>query len=225
MHARPSSVAAAAAAALLAGACSTEPVNTLPDDARLAVVNARASSVWVMLDGEARALVTEGSALTFALAGGTYTVELRPSGGGIAFTRSLTVSDSGRYVVVAVDSNGSLPVILGDTNATVPSGATKLRVAHMAAGAPAIDIWRTQPDYQTPIRVQFPFNYRDVSPYLQSTPGAWRVLVSSAVAGPGDPMSDTLASTSPIDIADGRSRTVVVVDKPGGGLQLVVVDP
>ncbi len=214
------------AAAAMAGACSTDPITPLEDPgARLAIVNAQGADVWAMLDGEARALVAGGEALTLALAGGTYTLELRPSGGGPAFSRTIAVADSGRYVVVAVDSNGSLPVILGDTNAVVPAGATKLRVAHMATNAPAIDIWRTQPDWQTPIRVQFPFNYRDVSPYLQSTPGDWRVMVSSLVANPGDPMPDTLATTDLTAIADGRSRTVVVVDKPGGGLQLVVVDP
>jgi len=76
------------------------------------------------------------------------------------------------------------------------------------------------------IRVQFPFNYRDLSPYLQSTPGDWRVMVSSENNALGTvPMPDTLANSGTIAVADGASKTVVIVNATGGGVAVVVVDP
>jgi len=96
----------------------------------------------------------------------------------------------------------------------------------MASAAAPISIWRTQPDYGTMIRVQFPFPYRAVSPYLQSTPGDWRVMVSSETNVPATvPMPDTLADSGPIAVGTGTSKTVVIVNAVGGGVAVVVVDP
>ena len=38
-------------------------------------------------------------------------------------------------------------------------------------------------------------------------------------------MPDTLANSGLIAVVSGASKTVVVVDAPGGGLALVVLDP
>jgi hypothetical protein len=137
-------------------------------------------------------------------------------------------ADGTPVVVVALDSAGKVtPSVLADTGAIVPAGATKLRVAHMASNAPNIDIWRTQPDFATPIRIQFPFPYRAESPYLQSTPGTWVVMAShlTTSTSPLPPMPDTLASSGPIAIPAGASRTIVIVNAAGGGISMVVVDP
>jgi hypothetical protein len=66
-----------------------------------------------------------------------------------------------------------------------------------------------------------------VSPYLQSTVGDWRVLISSEENGLGEqPMPDTLANSGLIAIPSGASRTVVVVDgATAGSVKLVVVEP
>lgn len=128
--------------------------------------------------------------------------------------------------MVALDSAGVLGTAdFGDSNAVVPAGATKLRVAHFAQAAAPIDIWRTQPDYGTPIRIQFPFDYQDVSPYLQSTVGDWQVFVSTTVSDIGDPIPDTLGMTSQFPVPDGESRSVVVVDDGDGGVALYVLTP
>jgi hypothetical protein len=225
-------------AVLLAAACGDDPGGpTSTDDGSgptgsvpMRVVNGTLSgAVRVYVDGQAMSsTVDPGSAsASVGIASGTHSVELRPVSGSAGFTRNVKFADGTPVLLVALDSAGRVtPSVLADTGAVVPSNATKLRVAHMASTAQSIEIWRTQPDYNTPIRVQFPFNYRDQSPYLQSTPGNWRILVSSPVRfGGNPPMPDTLAMSGVISVPAGSSRTVVIVDKQGGGISFVVVDP
>jgi hypothetical protein len=102
--------------------------------------------------------------------------------------------------------------VLADSGATVPAGKSKLRVTHLAAsGASAVEIFRTQPDFQTPIRIMTPFAYRETSPYLQSDPGAWEVFVAPA----GSSGSPKLATTGPVVVPSGERRTVVLLDSAG----------
>jgi len=157
---------------------------------------------------------------------GLHTVRV-DAGEDMEFSRQYQFQQNRAVTIVLVDSSGLIrPSVLSDTGAVVPAGKTKLRVAHYAAGAPPVSIWRTQPDYQTPIRVMFPFRYADESPYLQSDPGDWRVMASSEVPETGNPpMPDTLANSGAIGIPAGQSRTVVLITGPGGALQLVVLEP
>lgn len=161
-----------------------------------------------------------------SLSPGAHQITLRRSNGTVGLSSQLDLVEGKVLTLVALDSAGFLrSAELSDSNTVVPPGATKLRVAHFAEAAGNIDIWRNQPDFMTPIRIMFPFDYLDTSPYVQSTPGDWQVLVSTAISDPNGPMPDTLGMTSPISIPDGHSRTVVVVDDPAGGVQLLVVDP
>ena len=197
----------------------------------LVVVNASTSAgaLTVYVDGAqvGSPIAPAAASAALTVSPGVRTLELR-SAGGAGFARSVLFSTSASVVAVGIDSAGSVaPEVLADTNAIVPAGASKLRVAHMAQNAGPIDIWRTQPDYGTPIRVMFPFPYRAESPYIQSTPGDWRIFVSDTVpvATPNAALPDTLGDSGPISVADGMSATVVVVDKPGGGVTFVVVRP
>lgn len=149
-----------------------------------------------------------GETGSFTVGSGAGDLTVSAPGSGLASsTRQYSFTTFGKYDVVAVDSAGIvIPQLLGDTNATVPAGKSKLRVVHAAAHAPPIDIWRTQPDFGTMIRVQFPFDYLDVSPYLQSDPGDWQILVTPAGG------TDTLYLSPPILVADGKLVTVTVVD-------------
>ena len=218
--------------AALATACSS---TTTPSDGngtggQLRVVNgatSAGSAVKVYVDGQAvGGNVTLGTASSVLdVSTGLHAVQIRSATGGLGFARNIQFAAGKPVTAVAVDSEGGvMAAILDDTNAVVPAGATKLRVAHMAENA-QVDIWRTQPDYQTPIRVMFPFVYRNVSPYLQSTPGEWRVMVSSPVRLANDPMPDTLANSGLITVPAGASRTVLLLDKPGGGISLIVIEP
>jgi hypothetical protein len=196
--------------------------------AAIHVINGTADTVTVFLNGVV--VVTKLGQATLAGAinvqAGQYVVAIQRNGLP-SFLRTISLEDGGALTVVGLDSAGGVTsAVLTDTNAIVPAGASKLRVAHMASLSGPISIWRTQPDFATPTRVQFPFPYRVVSPYLQSTPGDWRVLVSSEDNTAGSvPMPDTLANSGLISVGGGTSRTVVVVDAPGGGYGILVVDP
>lgn len=217
-------------AALAVAACDSTTSVNLGTGSRLNLVNASKSSgtVNLFVDGQLVGSAGAGNLVRSTdLAPGAHDVQVLPAGGGAGFTRTVTFAAGSNITVVAFDSNGAMrPSILLDTGAVVPAGATKLRVAHYAATSGNIDIWRTQPDFGTPIRVAFPIANGFVSPYLQSTVGNWRVLVSTAVPGGGSPaMPDTLAMTGLIAIPDGQSRTVVVLDKNPAGVEIVVLEP
>lgn len=213
---------------VLAAACAPEPIGPGGDGARFSVVNGAGGSgaVKVYMDGVFAADVAAGEQGRITADPGTHEVELRRANGSDAVARAVILAAGVPLTIVAWDSLGILrPAVLADSNSAVSPGQSKLRVAHYAGSAGSIDIWRTQPDYGTPIRIMFPFSYGEVSPFVESTPGEWRVLVSTAIAAPNGPMPDTLAMTGGIMAGDGEARTVVVVDRAGGGVNIVSVEP
>lgn len=223
-------LAAALALALLAACDVATKGPTQYGNATFQILNGArsAGSMRIYLDGRFLAAIPLGSLAIIQQIGGSHTIEVRRFDESPGFIRNVVFSGSEIVSVIAWDSAGFLtPALLSDSNAVVPAGASKLRVAHYAESAGPIDIWRTQPDFATPTRIQFPFPYLTTSPYIQSTPGDWRVLVSDTVpqATPGGPMPDTLGLSNPITITDGRSRTIVVIDKVPTGVQFVVMEP
>lgn len=218
---------------ILAAACGPEPILD-PDGpdggaATFSVVNGAgaAGTIKVYVDGAFAADVAVGQqGARLAADPGPHQVELRRADGTGAAARQLTLQAGVSMIVVAWDSLGVLrPAVLDDSNSVVAPGKSKLRVAHFAGLAGPIDIWRTQPDYATPIRIMFPFRYGEISPFVESTPGTWRVLVSTAITAPIAPMPDTLAMTGGITAGDGEARTVIVVDRAGGGVEAIVLEP
>jgi hypothetical protein len=211
--------------ALAAGACekSKNPAAPAGSLATLQVVNGAAGgAVDVLLDGRvAVANVVSGGFRLDTVTAGTHVLETRRVTGGVpGLQRSITLDSGTTRTVVVIDSSSVLnPQDITDTNAIVPSGASKLRVGHFASNAGAITIRRTQPDWATPIEIMIPFPYRAVSPYLQSTPGSWTVIVSHTG------QADTIATTGDIAVGDGQRRTVVLVDSPAGGIGLLVLEP
>jgi hypothetical protein len=163
-----------------------------------------------------------------AVPDGPGSIAFRVPGSSAGPARAVVFAANDTLNVLAIDSSNVInPWVLTDTGAVVPAGKTKLRVAHFADSAPAIDVWRSQPDYPSYITVMFPFAHRAVSPYLQSDPGAWRVLIATEArdAGGIPVLTDTLFLTPVLAVAAGQSRTVVVVDQPGGGVSAVVLTP
>ena len=152
---------------------------------------------------------------------GAHVIKLIPPGaGGSGVARSFTANDYDTLLVVARDSASLIvPSILADTGAIVPAGKSKVRFVHAAALAPAIDIWRTQPDFGTPVRVMFPFAYGAISPYLQSDPGQWTTFASTAN------QTDTLYAHPAFTVADGKRATVIYMDSSAaGGITAIVVN-
>ncbi len=164
-------------------------------------------------------LAPGGVSALLSVSSGTAALELNPTGGGTASSRTVTFADGKRYTIIAQDSAGVVvPQVLDDTNAVVAAGKSKLRVIHSATQAPAIDIWRTQPDFQTLIQVMFPFAYQAASPYLESDPGDWSIVVTP------EGQTDTLYSSGPINVGVGKLVTVVIIDNTAaGGINAVVI--
>ncbi len=214
---------------VLAAGCGSDQAGPGPTPTNFSVINGAGAgrTVKVYLDGVFAADVAAGErGAKLSADPGPHQVELRRADGSGSVGRQVILQADMPMTVVAWDSLGFLsPAVLEDSNSVVAPGSSKLRVAHFAGSAGRIDIWRTQPNYGTPIRIMFPFNYRDISPFVESAPGAWRVLVSSAIDDPVGPMPDTLALTGPVVVAGGEARTVVIVDRPGGGVEALVVEP
>ena len=152
---------------------------------------------------------------------GNHLVALVPSAAGrSAGSATVTFRPGHLTTLVALESLTVLiPQPLTDTGLEVPPGKSRLRVAHLAAQAPPIAIFRIQPDYPDPVNVMFPFEYGAVSSYIPSTPGDWWVIVTDSTPG------DTLVKEGPIGIPEGQERTVVIVDGDSAGLQTLILDP
>ncbi|HVT38624.1 MAG TPA: DUF4397 domain-containing protein [Gemmatimonadaceae bacterium] len=197
--------------------------------AGLSVINGAPGAVRVVVDGTTRIGLLEPASVSAAidLPEGAHSVELQAIGSGTfsgTSTAQVTIRPAGvAFVAAQASALGALVAnVVSDTGAVPAPGMSKLRVIHLASGAPRLDVWRTQPDYQTPIRTMFPFPYTAQSSFLQSTPGAWEVIVTPATQptpGEADPRTLALARLV-LTIGANTARTVVILDKVGGGVTL-----
>lgn len=218
------------AIALLAACANEGPSGPSSSDTGVRVVNGFAGSVDVLVDGIARssALAPGSVSAALALDPGARSVTLRSTGSSSSSSVSVSVS-RGRVVAIAAlrGASGMLQAAsLEDTNAVVPAGATKLRVLHLAPLAGEVQVWRTQPDFGTPIRWAFPITYNSIDVFYQSTPGAWdvRVWLTTTSIPAGSPAGWTAALDSVrVTLASGAKATVVVLDRPGGGLRFALI--
>jgi hypothetical protein len=209
---RPIRTLAFVIAALAATACSSDVAEPVVGSSEFRVINATQGPVDVLVDGQAavRGLRAASLSTNLRIGSGSHQVRLTSSTGA---TTTLTVDGSpGRALTTVVYPDTALRItaaVLQDTGAVVPAGKSKLRVVHMAANVGPIDIWRTQPDFPTPVLVMFPFVYRAMSSYIQSDPGSWEVWVTPVGS------NTRLATTGPITVPSGERRTVVLLDSAG----------
>jgi hypothetical protein len=190
------------------------------------VVNAFTSAVDVVIDGTIEiGSLAAGAIGTASPAAGRHTLVLRPVGAGASRPQSITTSVGSVSTVAAVRSaTGAVAsVALDDTNSVVPAGATKVRVLHLAPNAGTLQVYRTQPDFQTPVSWQFPFTYQAEptslsAPFYQSTVGSWDVRVWQTPADPSGWASAPVKVVIPL--AGGEKKTVLILDKPGGGVRI-----
>ncbi|UCD25098.1 MAG: DUF4397 domain-containing protein [Gemmatimonadota bacterium] len=225
---------------LVAVSCSDNALEpTGNDDDTLSGATAKLRVVNTLVDaGELDVLVADRvvlQSLAFGMPSafveipaGDQAVGFRLAGSNLApHTSSVPFAEGDSITLLTIDSSSIInPWVLTDTGSVVPPDKSKLRVAHFAASALAVDIWRTQPDWQQFITIMFPFRHQEASPYLQSDPGVWQVLVSTEQRQGGVPvLTDTLLLSDPIDVPAGESRTVIVLDREGGGLQAKVITP
>jgi len=195
------------------------------------VVNAYTQPVDVFVDGDlAVSAVAPGDLDSVPQDEGEHTVSLRPSGTSVLVTLRVRTEAGAMRTIAAVRVGGTMAAsTLDDTNAVVPAGATKVRVLHLAPNAGEIQVFRTQPDWGTTIEWQFPFLYDSsmstplLHPYFQSTVGVWDIRAWRKPSEVSLGWEGTTARVS-FDLASGEKRTVLVLDKPGGGIRLSVLD-
>ena len=226
----PLALAGALGLAFLSG-CRENPAAVQTAREGVRIVNAYTQPVDVLVDGAlALSGVPPGQLDSVQQGTGAHTVSLRASGTAILASVTLTTETGGFRTIAAVRAGTALAAsALDDTSAVVPAGATKVRVLHLAPDAGEIQVFRTQPDWGTAVEWQFPFLYDSAAvsalgnPYYQSTVGswdvrAWRKPSEVALGWDGTSARVTLA------LASGERRTVLVLDKPGGGIQLTVIE-
>jgi hypothetical protein len=136
---------------------------------------------------------------------------------------TLPVAAQTTYTLIAVGPVASAEPILVTEDITVPAaGQSKLRVIHAAPAAGAVDVYVTAPtdslELATPVLTNV--TLRTVSAFLSVAPGTYRVRVTPTG-------TFVVAIDALLTIDAGQVRTVVAVDKSGGGVPLgaiVLVD-
>lgn len=208
----------------MVAACGDDAASPNDGTGSLQVINAATTAVDVRVDGTVKQAGIAVGALSsvLALPSGSHVVQLTPAGttsGGASLT--VTIADDARRTVAATKALvGVNAMALADTGMVVGVGRSKLRVLHLASNAPPLDIWRTQPDFQTPISILFPYTYLSGAT-VESATGAWEVRVWPTGAGSWGAASSSLT----VPIGSGVLRTVVTLDVAGGGVKLQLLDP
>lgn len=200
-----------------------------PQPGGVSVVNAYGSAVDVLVDGAVQTTaLNAGDVLVLpSLASGSHLVAVRATGTSATSTVGIIVSSTSTHAIAALRPSPGVVTaqLLSDTNATVPAGSTKMRVLHLAANAGEVQVWRTQPDFATPIRWAFPITYTSINTYYQSTPGDWevRIWTDTVTYAKGNAAAWPVAwiDRQVVTLAAGQKGTVAVVDKAGGGVKLV----
>jgi hypothetical protein len=216
---------------LLAG-CSDDDTGPAAPTGSLRVIQAAESTatIDVLVDGNVviHRLPAGATSSAVAVPAGQREIAFRPVGGESSpHVLDLAVGPDHDYTTVVVDSAAVLdPIVLSDTGSTPAVGRTKLQVANFASLAGPLDVYRRQPDFDGLVTLVFPFAYRSLSGYVESDPGDWQVLIASEqrVSGvPPETPEDTLLVVDPVALTAGQASTVVIVDKPGGGIDAVIV--
>jgi len=215
-------------------ACHTDALTKpVPDCAcaatTLTVVNGNASALTVLVNGVVQgSTVAPGSVAHLSMQAGASTVVLRPVSG--AGSVSLPVIIDGVTPATALAyqtvAGAFAASVLTDSGATGVSGASKLRIIHLAQNAGRLDAFRTQPDWSTPISFMFPFNFGANTGFYQSTPGNWHVRVWKSTPGLDfDPSGWNRALDSlTVNVPSGGLHTLVMLDAPGGTVKLQLID-
>jgi hypothetical protein len=203
-------------------ACSSavEPVRS----STVSVANATSGSLGASVDGVKVLFAVPPNRSTGMMIGeGAHTIQLIDDANRTTDVAVKSSADTAHTVVaypriIAGATTGISTAVLADTGAAVPAGKSKLRVAHLAANAGNIEIWRSQPDFPSGVHIMTPFPYQATSPYLQSDPGTWEVWLTAAGS------TVRTVSSGPIQIPSGERRTVLLLDGATGPRFTVVTE-
>jgi hypothetical protein len=212
-------------AAALAACGEDDPAGPGPiaTDGRLRVVPGVAALplVDVIVDGQLKLSNVQfgKTSSTIALTLGAHQVKVvppgtAPSAGGVTVT--LKANDTTTVVAIGTAAAPST-VALGDTGANPVAGKGKLRVTHLATNAPAVDVYRSQPDFTTFTKFMDPFPYQASSSFVESTPGNWTIRVTARGT------QTVLAERSGIPVNALWVRTALLLDAPNNGVSIVML--
>jgi hypothetical protein len=168
-------------------------------------------TITVFVDGgRGDAIVFGDLSHVFQLSPGEHDLDVLPADGTPALLVLFNSAGGVNYTAFVIDTTiaGSVnmvPELVADSG-VVPGGVGRLRLANFAALAPSIDAFRTQPDSTGLIPTLQPFNYRAMTPYFNSAPGKWTVVISHHGT------TDTLFLTDSIAVGDGHAFTVAIID-------------
>jgi len=190
-------------------ACLSDTTDPGPRDAQMRVVNASNTIVSILVDNTSTLQdVEQSNVAAFFLAPGSHHLNIQ--GSGVNLVVDLTATSQGvvtAFVFNAAD--GTVGVTAIDTGAIAPAGKSKVRVALLSQAMGAVDIYRIQPDFRTPTKIQTPFPYLTTSPFVQSDSGSWEVY-ATPVGG-----TTKLITTGAFNVESGGRRTVVFMDSLG----------
>jgi hypothetical protein len=179
-------------------------------------------TITVSVDGGRGSTIAFGDLSTvFQLSAGQHDLDIVPADTTHALLVLFTSVGGINYTAFVLDTTISrtvylLPGLVADSG-PVPSGVGRLRLVNVAALAGSIDAYRTQPDSTHLILTEQPFNYQAITPYFESTPGKWTVVISHGG------VLDTLLVTDSIAVSGGQARTVAIIDSTGARVSWRVI--
>jgi hypothetical protein len=160
--------------------------------------------------------VAYGTILPYqAVSAGGYSVKMRAAGSSASsnpvWSVSLTVKAGGAYTVVPLRSSaqqGQLKVI--DNNLTTPKGKSFVRVIQAALNQQQVT-FHCSCAPGDPGNITTDAAPGTVSPQATIPPGTWTM----SATGP------SAKTSSPVTLTAGTVHTEIVIDAPGGGIQIV----
>jgi hypothetical protein len=125
-----------------------------------------------------------------------------------------TVVDGGAYTVVAAGRAANVaPVVLTDSVTIAPTDSARVRVAHLSPSGGPVDVYltTTSASIATVAPAVAGLPYQSAAPYLRVPNGRIRIRVTAAG-------TKTVAADDTTNVlAAGQIRTVLVLDRAGGG--------
>ncbi len=128
-----------------------------------------------------------------------------------------TVANGGNYTVIALGTEAApQSLVLTDDNATPAAGKVKFRAIHAAAGAGAVDVYvlTNANDIATATPAATNLSARAASAYIDRDAGTYIVIFTAT----GN--KTALLTVSGVQVAAGGIRSIIAVEKTGGGTPL-----
>jgi hypothetical protein len=207
------------AAAALSAACNSDD-NTAPEgQGRLRIVHVSpdAPDLDVVLDGDTVAsdIAYPGSSDYLQLSAGGHVMQISEANTSTTLIdQDVTVADGTDYTVMVGNRLSDIEaLVLTDNNNTPPAGTIRVRAVHGAPGAPAVDIYVTDPgaDLTLTSPVASNVTFGQALPAVETNAGTYEVRVTPTGA------KDVIIDSGALTLENGQVRTVIAVDAVGGG--------